>query len=80
MRAIVRCHELAISVQDEQIARPIEDDAPARPVFVFVRPHQGAQGGIIPVPRAPGRERERVARRCGAGPAELAIANMQGTK
>jgi hypothetical protein len=41
-----RCQELAIGVQDEQIARPIEDDASARPVFVFIRPYQGAQGGI----------------------------------
>jgi hypothetical protein len=38
--------KLAIGIQDEQIARPVEDDAAARPVFVFVRPHNRAQGGI----------------------------------
>jgi len=41
-----RCQELAIGVQDEQIAHPVEDDASARPVLVFVRPHNCAQGEI----------------------------------
>jgi hypothetical protein len=41
-----RRQELAIGVQDEQIARPVEDDASARPIFVFVRPRQGAPRGI----------------------------------
>src|ERR1700730_11503944 len=50
-----RCRrdELAIGVQDEQIARPVEDDAAARPVFVFVRPHEGAQGAIDSFVAAP---------------------------
>jgi hypothetical protein len=29
-----------------QTARPVEDDAAAWPVFVFVRSHDSAQGGI----------------------------------
>ena len=41
-----RCHELAIGIQNEQIARPVADNASARPVFVFVCPHHGAQGGL----------------------------------
>jgi hypothetical protein len=41
-----RCEELPIGVQDEQIARPVEDDAPARPVLVFIGLSNGAQGGI----------------------------------
>jgi hypothetical protein len=52
-----RCQELAIRINDEQIARPVEDDASARPVFVFVRPHQVAQGGIhcpVAAPLRPG--------------------------
>ena len=52
-----RRHELAIGVQDEQIARPVEDDASARPVFVFVRPRNAAQGGIdrpVAAPVRPG--------------------------
>jgi hypothetical protein len=52
-----RCPELAIGVNDEQIARPVKDDAAARPVFVFVRPHQGAQDVIhspVAAPVIPG--------------------------
>jgi hypothetical protein len=45
MRAII-AQEFAIGIQDELIARSVEDDASARPIFVFVRPHQGTQGGI----------------------------------
>jgi hypothetical protein len=41
-----RGHEFAIRISDEQIARPVEDDASARPVFIFVGPHKGAQGAI----------------------------------
>jgi hypothetical protein len=33
-----RGQEFAIGINDEQIARPVEDDASAWPVFVFVRP------------------------------------------
>jgi len=50
-----RRHELAIGVQDEQIARVVEDDAFARPVFVFIRPRDGAQGGIDSPVAAPVR-------------------------
>ncbi len=50
-----RCQELAIRINDEQIARPVEDDASARPVFVFVRPRQGAQGGLQSPVAAPVR-------------------------
>jgi hypothetical protein len=46
------CHELAIGVQG---ARPVEDNAAARPVFVFVGLHQGAQGGIHNLVAAPVR-------------------------
>jgi hypothetical protein len=52
-----RRHELAIGVQDEQIARPVEDDAAPRPVFVFVGSHDGAQGAIhspVTTPLRPG--------------------------
>jgi hypothetical protein len=28
-----RRHELAIGIKDEQIARPVEDDASSRPIF-----------------------------------------------
>jgi hypothetical protein len=41
-----RCQELAIGINDEQIARPVEEDASARPVFVFVKPNHSAQGRI----------------------------------
>jgi hypothetical protein len=41
-----RREKLAVGVNDEQIARPVEDDAAARPVFVFRLLHDGAQGGI----------------------------------
>lgn len=41
-----RCLELPIGVKDEEIARPVEDNASARPRFVFVRPYDGAQGRI----------------------------------
>jgi hypothetical protein len=41
-----RCLELPIGVKDEEIARPVEDNASARPVFVFIRPHNLAKGGI----------------------------------
>jgi hypothetical protein len=41
-----RCHKLAVGVEDEVIAAAVEDDAAARSVFVFVRPHEGAQRGI----------------------------------
>jgi hypothetical protein len=57
-----RSQDLAIGVQDEQIARPVEDDASARPNFVFARPHQGAKGGIhslVPAPLRPGFEMAR---------------------
>ena len=50
-----RCQELAIGVHDEQIAHPVEDDAAARPVLVFVRPHYGAQGAIDSPVAAPVR-------------------------
>jgi hypothetical protein len=33
-----RCQELAIGVQNEQIARPVEDDASARPEIAGQRP------------------------------------------
>jgi hypothetical protein len=52
-----RCQELAIGIKDEQIARPVEDDASARPVFVFVGPRNAAQGGIggpVAAPVRPG--------------------------
>jgi len=58
-------HELAIGVQDEPIAHPGEDDASARPVFVFVRPHHGAQGGIHSPVAAPLRQGFVVARAVG---------------
>lgn len=41
-----RCHELSIGIQDEEIARPVEDNASARPVFVFARSDVGAKGWI----------------------------------
>jgi hypothetical protein len=41
-----RRHKLAVDVKDKEIAWPVEDDAAARPVFVFIRPHEGAQRGI----------------------------------
>jgi hypothetical protein len=50
-------HELAIGVKNEQIARLVEDDAPARPVFVFVCLQQGAEDGIdrpVASPVSPG--------------------------
>jgi hypothetical protein len=50
-----RCQELAIGIQNEQIARPVEDDASAWPVFVFVRLHQGTQGGLHSPVAAPVR-------------------------
>jgi hypothetical protein len=37
-----RRQQLAIGINDEQIARPVEDDASARPVFVFVKQRGGA--------------------------------------
>jgi hypothetical protein len=33
-----RCQQLAIGIEDKQVARPVEDDASARPIFVFVGP------------------------------------------
>jgi hypothetical protein len=48
-----RGQELAIGVEDEQIARAVEDHASARPVFVFVNPHQSAQGRIDSLVAAP---------------------------
>ena len=52
-----RRQELAIGIYDEPIARPVEDDASARPVFVFVGSHDGAQGGLrrpVAAPVRPG--------------------------
>jgi hypothetical protein len=42
----MRCQELAVGVKNEQLARPVEDNAAARPVFVFRRPHQEIQSGV----------------------------------
>src|ERR1700719_2628879 len=41
-----RRQELAIGIQDEQIARPVEDDASARPSLILVGPSQSAPRGI----------------------------------
>jgi hypothetical protein len=41
-----RDQELAIGIGDELITRPVEDDASARPVFVFVCPHDGVHGWV----------------------------------
>ena len=60
-----RGQELAIGIKDEQIARPVEDDAATRPVFVFVGPHDGAQGGIDSPVAAPVRPGFVVARAVG---------------
>jgi hypothetical protein len=57
-----RGQELAVGIQDEQIARPVEDDASARPVLIFVRPHKGTQGGIdspVAAPACPSIEQPR---------------------
>jgi hypothetical protein len=52
-----RRHEFAVGLQDEQIARPVEDDASARPAFVFVGLHNCTQGGLdspVTAPVIPG--------------------------
>jgi hypothetical protein len=60
-----RRQELAIGVQDKQLACPVEDNASARPVFVFVQPHQGTQGGFHSPVAAPVRPCFVVARAVG---------------
>jgi hypothetical protein len=57
MRAIIAGVRSLRSAQMMNRSRAVEDDAAARPVFVFVRPHNGAQGGIdspIAAPVRPG--------------------------
>ena len=60
-----RRNELVVGINDKQLARPVEDNAPPRPVLVFVGPHQGAQGGIDSPVVAPVRPGFGVARAVG---------------
>jgi len=46
LRNCLRPHQFAITIKNEAILRPIEDDATPRPILIFVATHDSSRGRV----------------------------------